>query len=201
MMKKLLLSLFVVASLIACKDNPVAEKIKETKQNVKNTNNAIKEMKNVQEDMEKLQETEPLTNEDLKEWLPDEINGMKRISYKAGQMGVIQIASIEAVYANEDKSKKFKIEVIDGAGPMGASATMGMRMVLSQDLEEETESKTRRTAKRDGVKVIEEYRKNNNNSTIEFMQDERFYIKGTGTNMDLDETWDNLEEMDPDKLI
>jgi len=187
--------------LSACKDNPVAEKIKETKQNVKNTNNAVKEMKNVQKDIEKLQETEPLTNEDLKGWLPEEVNGMKRISYKAGHMGVLQIASIEAVYVNEDKSKKFKVEVIDGAGAMGASATMGMRMVMSQEFEEESETKTRRTAKRDGVKVIEEYRKNNNNSTIEFMQDERFYIKGTGTNMDLDETWNAIEEMKADNLI
>ncbi len=186
--------------MLACKDNPVSKKIKETKQNVKNTNNAVKEMKNVQKDIEKLQKTEPLTNEDLKDWLPDEIDGMKRISFKAGQMGVIQIASVEAVYANDDKSKKFKIEVIDGAGAMGASATAGMRMLFSQEFEEETEYKTRKTAKRGGMKVIEEYRKNNNNSTIEFMQSDRFYIKGTGTNMDLDETWDNIEEMDPDKL-
>jgi len=199
-MKKLFLLLFATVCMVACKDNPVSKKIKETKQQVSNTKNAVKEMKDVQKDIEKLQQTEPLTNADLKEWLPDELHGMKRISYKAGQMGVMQIASIEAVYANEDKSKKFKIEVIDGAGQMGASATVGMRMLFSQDFEEETEYKTRRTTERGGMKVIEEYRKNNNNSTIEFMQDDRFYIKGTGTNMDLDETWDNLEEMDADKL-
>lgn len=199
-MKKIFLSLFVVASILACKDNPVAKKIKETKQNVSNTKNAVKEMNDLQKDIEKLQNTEPLTNEDLKEWLPDEIDGMKRISFKAGQMGVIQIASIEAVYTNEDKTKKFKIEVIDGAGAMGASATAGMRMLFSQEFEEETEYKTRRTAKRGGMKVIEEYKKNNNNSTIEFMQNDRFYIKVTGTNMDLDETWDNIKEMDADKL-
>ena len=200
-MKKLFLALMVLASLSACKDNPVAKKIKETKQNVKNTKNAVKEMKDVQKDMEELQQMEPLTNAELKEWLPDEINGMKRISFKAGQMGVIQISSIEAVYANEDKSKKFKINVIDGAGPMGASATVGMRMVLSQEFEEEDEYKSRRTTTKKGMKVIEEYRKNNNNSSIEFMQGDRFYIKGSGTNMDLDETWDALEETKPDKLI
>jgi len=199
-MKKLLLLLVVAASLIACKDNPVSKKIKETKQQVKNTNNAVKEMENWQEDIEELQQMEPLTNAELKEWLPDEVNGMKRISFKAGTMGVIQISSIEATYANEDKTKKFKIEIIDGAGQMGAATTAGMRLMFSQEFEEEDENKIRRTANRGDIKVIEEHRKRNNRSTIEYMQGNRFYIKGTGTNMDLDETWDAIEEMDPDDL-
>ena len=198
-MKKLLLGAFIIAAFVAC-DNPVSKKIKETKEQVSNTTKAVKEMTNMQEDMQELQEEEPLTNEELKSWLPDDINGMKRISYKAGQMGMVQIASIEAVYANEDKSKKFKIEVIDGAGAMGAAATAGMRILFTQDFEEESETKMRRTVTKNGVKAIEEYRKNNNNSTIEFMRDKRFYIKGTGTNMDLDETWEAIEELDADDL-
>lgn len=198
-MKKLFLAIFAVVLVMGC-DNPVSKKIKETKEQVSNTTKAVKEMTNMQEDMVELQEMEPLTNEELKSWLPDEIDGMKRISYKAGQMGMVQIASIEAVYANEDKSKKFKVEVIDGAGAMGAAATMGMRMMFSQDFEEESEYKTRRTVTKKGVKAIEEYQKNNNRSTIEFMKDERFYVKTTGTNMSLDETWDAIDELDTEDL-
>ena len=198
-MKKLFLAIFAVVLVMGC-DNPVSKKIKETKEQVSNTTKAVKEMTNMQEDMVELQEMEPLTNEELKSWLPDEIDGMKRISYKAGQMGMVQIASIEAVYANEDKSKKFKVEVIDGAGAMGAAATMGMRMMFSQDFEEESEYKTRRTVTKKGVKAIEEYQKNNNRSTIEFMKDERFYMKATGTNMSLDETWDAIDELDTEDL-
>jgi hypothetical protein len=154
----------------------------------------------MQKDIEELQVLEPLTNEELKAWLPDEIKGMKRISFKAGQMGMVQIASVEAVYANEDKSKKFKIEVIDGAGEMGAAATAAMRMMFAMDFEEEDENKTRRTVKKDGNKAIEEYRKNNNHSSIELMEGNRFYIKATGTNMDLSETWDAIDELDTGDL-
>jgi hypothetical protein len=32
------------------------------------------------------------------------------------------------------------------------------------------------------------------------MQDNRFYIKATGTNMEMDELWDLIEEMDVDDL-
>jgi len=194
-MKKVVL-VFVALALVACKDNAVSKKIKETKENVSNTNKVVNEMNKIQKDIKELQETEPLTNDELKAWLPDEIDGMKRIAYKAGQMGMIQIASVEATYANEDKSKKFKVEIIDGAGAMGASAIAGIRMLFSQDFEEEDEYKSRRTTKRGGNKVIEEYRKNNNSSIIDFLKDERFYIKGTGTNMNLDETWDAIEELE-----
>ena len=98
--------------------------------------------------------------------------------------------------------------MIDGAGALGATATAGMRMLFSQDFEEEDEYKTKRTTKRKGIKAIEEYRKSksedkelNSRSTIEFMQEERFYIKATGTNMNIDDTWDAIDDLDVDDLI
>jgi len=205
-MKKLLLILAVCAAFTAC-ENPVSKKIKETKQNisnakqnVSNTRKAVKELKNMQDEMEELKSVEPLTNKELKAWLPNEINGMKRTGYKAGQTSYFNIAQIEATYQNEDKTKKFKVQIIDGAGEMGAVATAGFRIIFSQDFEEEDEYKTRRTVTKNGVKAIEEYRKNNNRSEIQFMQDDRFYILAKGTNMDLDETWDAIEELDADDL-
>lgn len=198
-MKKNTLLVLSLLMLVAC-DNPVSKKIKEAKQQVSNTTEAVKELNSMQEDILELQKIEPLTNADLKEWLPDEINGMKRIGFKAGQMGMVQIASVEGTYATEDKSKQFKVEVIDGAGQMGAAATAGMRMLFSQEFEEETETKTRKTVQKEGVKAIEEYRKNNNTTTIEFMQNNRFYIKVTGTNMDVEETWDAIDEIEASDL-
>lgn len=198
-MKQLLLIIAVGGLLFAC-DNPVSKKIKETRENVSNTRKAVKEMENMQEDLEDLQQMEPLTNEELKAWLPEEINGMKRTGYKAGQTAYMQIAQVEGTYQNEDKSKRLKIQVIDGAGQMGAAATAGFRLVFSQDFEEEDEYKIRRTVRKNGMKAIEEYKKNNNNSEVQFMQNDRFYIQVNGTNMDLDETWDAIEEMDASDL-
>lgn len=199
-MKKYVLALFVFSAIISCKDNPVSKKIKETKQSVSNTTNAVQEMTKMQDDVKDLQEMTPLTNEELKSWLPDEINGMKRISYKAGQTGMMGISSLEAAYANEDKSKKFTISIIDGAGQMGAAATMGMRMVMSQDFEEEDEYGTRKTVKKNGKKAIEEYEISKNNSTIQYLEDDRFYLDAKGKNMDMDETWDAIDELKMNKL-
>ena len=198
-MKKIFIAVFALATLMAC-ENPVSKKIKEAKKNVSNTNEAFKELNTMQEDIKELQQIEPLTNDELKAWLPEEINGMKRTGYKAGQGSYLQIAMIEGTYSNEDKSKKFKIEVMDGAGEVGATATAGMRLMFSQDFEEEDEYKTRRTVKKDGMKAIEEYRKNNNRSTIQFFKDNRFYLNATGTNMDIDETWDAIDDLEMDDL-
>ncbi|MBG44675.1 MAG: hypothetical protein CL530_11985 [Aequorivita sp.] len=199
-MKKYVLALFVFSVLLSCKDNPVSKKIKETKDAVSNSTNAVQEMTKMQDDIKELQETTPLTNEELKSWLPEEVEGMKRISYKAGQAGMMNISSIEAAYANEDKSKKFSISIIDGAGQVGAAATAGIRMVMSQDFEEEDENGSRRTVTKNGKKAIEEYRTGNNKSKIQLMEGNRFYLEANGTNMDLDETWDAIEDLDIEKL-
>ncbi|MDP2687225.1 MAG: hypothetical protein Q8O62_08390 [Aequorivita sp.] len=199
-MKKYVLALFVFSALLSCKDNPVSKKIKETKDVVSNSTNAVQEMTKMQDDIKELQEITPLTNEELKSWLPNEVNGMKRISYKAGQAGMMGIASVEAAFANEDKSKKFTISIIDGAGQVGAAATAGMRMVMSQDFEEESENGSRRTVTKNGTKAIEEYRTGNNNSTIQLMEGNRFYLEAKGNNMDIDETWDAIDELDLEDL-
>ncbi|PKA83144.1 hypothetical protein ATE92_1292 [Ulvibacter sp. MAR_2010_11] len=198
-MKKVLIAAFVFAACLSC-ENPVTKKIKETKENVSNTTKAVKELNKMQDDIEDLQKQEPLTNEELKAWLPESIDGMKRTSYKAGETSFVSIASVSATYANEDKSRQFKVEVIDGAGQFGAAATAGMRMLMSQDFEEEDENQIRKTVKKNGVKAVEEYQKNNNRSSIEFMQGNRFYIKATGINMNIDDTWDAIDDLNTKDL-
>ncbi len=199
-MKKYVMALFVFSAIIGCKDNPVSKKINETKEAVSNTTNAVQEMTKMQDDIKELQEKTPLTNEELKSWLPDDIEGMKRISFKAGQAGMMNISSIEATYANEDKSKKFSFTVIDGAGQVGAAATAGIRMVMSQDFEEEDENGFRKTVTKGGKKAIEEYRSATNKSKIQLMEGNRFYLEVNSTNMDIEQTWDAIDELDLDKL-
>ena len=196
-----IVKLFIVCVLFAaCKDNPIVKKAKEAKENVTNTQKVIKESTKMQDDIKELSEATPLTNDEMKAWLPEEVDGMKRTAFKTGAMGMMNIASVEATYATEDKSRSFKVEVIDGAGEMGALSTAGLRMAFSMDFEEETESKTRKTVKKNGVKAIEEYDKRRNQSVIQFMQDNRFYIKATGTNMEMDELWDLIDDMNADDL-
>jgi hypothetical protein len=199
-MKKLILLLSIAMLIFACKDNPVVKKAKKAKENVSNTQNLIKESTKMQDDIKDLSETTPLTNDEMRAWLPDEIDGMNRTAFKTGAMGMMNIASVEATYTSEDRSRSFKVEVIDGAGEMGAISTAGLRMAFSMDFEEETETKTRKTVTKNGVKAIEEYDKRRNQSVIQFMQGNRFYVKATGTNMEMDDLWDLIDDMDVGNL-
>ncbi len=200
-MKKLFILGIIICSAISCKDNPTVKKANEVKDNISNTTKAARELNRMQEDIQDLQEQEPLTNEDLKKWLPEELKDMKRTSYRAGQLGMASIASIEATYQEENSDKKLNVRVIDGAGQMGASMTAGVRMMLSQDFEEDSNRESRRTIKKKGMKVIETYRKNSNDSKLEFLHDDRFFVSLEGDNMDLDELWDRVDELDFDDLI
>lgn len=185
-----------ILTMCAACENPVSKKIKETKEQVNNTKEALKEINEMQDDIQELKKVTPLTNEELKAWLPDEVKGMKRTGFKAGQGSYMQIAMIEGTYNTEDKSKKFKVEVMDGAGEMGAAATAGMRILFSQEFEEEDEYRTRRTVTKNGMKAVEEYEKRNNRSTIQVFYGDRFYINAKGSNMDMDETWEAIEDLD-----
>jgi hypothetical protein len=200
-MKKALLFLMTIAFFTACKDNPVVKKANEARENISNTQKIIKETTKMQDNIKELSEKTPLTNDEMRAWLPDEVDGMNRSAFKMGAMGMMNIASVEATYTSEDKEKSFKIEVIDGAGEMGAMATSGMRMALSVDFEEETESKTKRSVTRNGVKAIEEYDKRRNRSIVQVLHYGRLYIQATGNNLEVDEVWNLIEKMKLDNLL
>ncbi|HTO35464.1 MAG: hypothetical protein WCY77_01310 [Weeksellaceae bacterium] len=201
-MKKYVLTTVCALFLFSCgKDNPVSQKVKElkeTKDAVSNMSKSAREIQNMQGDMEKLKEIEPLTNDELKAWLPDDVLGMSRKSFKAGETGFINVSSISASYSNEDKSKTFSITVYDGAGEMGALVTAGFRMMIAQDFEEEDENGFKRTSKKDGKKIIEQFK--NGNSEIQLMEGDRFFLEAKGKGMDIDETWKAIEALKLNKL-
>lgn len=199
-MKYYILALFACTTMFGCKDNPVSKKINETREGISNSQKAVKEVNKMQGDIEELQATTPLTNDELKAFLPDQIMGMKRISYNVGEAAMLEVASVRATYVNEDRSKKFSINVIDGAGQMGAAMTAGMRMMLSQDFEEEDEYSSRRTVTKKGKKAVEEYESDGNNSSIKLMEGNRFYLEADGENMSLDETWEAIDKLNLKKL-
>ena len=135
----------------------------ETKDNLVNTQKVIKESTKMQDEIKELSEATPLTNDEMKAWLPEEVDGMNGTAFKTGAMGIMNIASVEATYTSEDKGRSFKVEVIDDAGEMGALATASLRMAFSMDFKEETESKTRKTVKKKVLKPLKNMTKEETN--------------------------------------
>lgn len=201
-MKKILIGTFCAALMFSCgKDNPVSKKIeqaKEAKENISNAGKVIKESQNFQQDIERLTALDPLTNAEFKEWMPEEVNGMTRNSFKAGETSMLQISSAEASFSDEEKTKRFGVTITDGAGAMGASAISSLSMSLKMSMEEEDESGYRKTMDRKGERVMEEYR--NENTKIQLVTKGRYWLEATGDGMTPEETWKAVDALKLDKL-
>ena len=96
-MKKLIVITMLLLMIVACKkeNNPInkfkqaAEKVKEAKQGFGNVNEVIKGAENLEKNIEKLSELTPVTKEQIKAWMPKEIDGLNRTEYNIGsQMGI-----------------------------------------------------------------------------------------------------------------
>lgn len=206
-MKKYMIVLFLLPLFVSCGgSNSSGDKGTENKKEegvlsqLSNATSAIKSLGDAGKDMEKLQKMTPLTNDQLKAWLPEEINGLKRISYSAGDASAMGLASIDATFANADKSKKIKVAVFDGAGKAGSAMISLLNIQLSQDFDREDEYKIEKTVKHNGTKAIMEFNKRDSTTEIHFLQDGRFSIDVTGTHMDAGEVWKAIEALKPDKL-
>ncbi len=211
-MRKVLL--LTAVGLLAFTTTSCFKKVKEARQELKeakdgfgNLKKMAKEAQNMQQDMEKLAELEPLTSEDFKNWMPDEVAGMKRTGYKNNVAGYANIASSEATYKSEDGEKQLNVQVIDGAGSLAGFAIAGYRMVTKMDMEEQNEYGHTKTLEKKGIKAQEKYRKYDEgtehfreNTELMFLHDDRFGIEVKGKNMSPDEVWNALDDLKLNRL-
>jgi len=179
----------------------VKEKLNQAKEGVSNVTTIAKEAQKVEGRMEKLKNEIALTNEQLKEWLPSEIGDFERSGFKVGQGGFAGVNSIEGTFKAAEGKKKFKITVIDGAGPTGGVMTAGYGMFGNLEMEVEDERKHQQTVTVDGIKAQQTYFKKRNNTQLMFMYGERFLITINSTDMDVEETWEMVEELDLGELV
>jgi hypothetical protein len=156
------------------------------------------EVKNLQEAGEKmasevdkltsdeLKSATPLTNEQLKELLPDKINGMERKKFSVGQLGM---HIVDASY--EDGDKTISLSILDGAGEAGSAMIGMMQMGISAGAETEDENGYMKPIEIDGEKGVEKQEKFNGGEKVEnsitLIVSERFMLTVTGNGEDVDE--------------
>ena len=130
----------------------------------------------------------PLTNEELKTAIPDELIGLKRSKLSVGNQ-LVALSTAEATYTDADKNKKIELTIMDGAGETG-SAFMSLRVMgLAMEREEETESGFSKITDIQGHRA--EVKQNTYNeqtdSEIGFVAKDRYHISLQGSNMTLEE--------------
>ena len=167
----------------------VAEKLKTAKKGVSNASTFVKEAQKVEDRIKKLKEAVPLTNDELKAWLPENLNGMERTGFKVGQAGMYQVNSVEGTFKEKNGQKKIEVMVVDGAGPTGSMMSTSYGLLGNFEMEMEDEYKHQQTVEVNGVRAQQTYRKKSNNTHLMFAYEERFLVTVNATDLGVDETW------------
>lgn len=132
--------------------------------------NEIEDMKQSMEEASKqiskytsedLKKATPLSNDKLKAFLPETIDGMKRKSFNIGQMG---FHAADAKY--EADGKKISLSILDGAGEAGAAMIGMMQLGMSAGGESENENGYMKPLSMDGYNGVEEQEKSSDGSNV-----------------------------------
>lgn len=201
MKKSTQISLLLTSVLFVSCLSEVKEKFSKAQADVSNATTFVEEVQKVEGRIEKLKEATPLTNQQLKEWLPPNIGALKRTGFKIGQAGMYQVNSVEGTYKETESNQKFNVTVIDGAGPTGSMMSASYGLLGNFEMETEDEYKHQQTVTVDGIKAQQTYKKKNNNTQLIFAYQERFLVNISSTDMNVDETWAMTNMLDLDKLI
>jgi hypothetical protein len=135
---------------------------------------------NMSKKMEELKKIKPLTLEELKALLPEEMVGLKRSHYNANT--TLGFAMVEGEYKKDDTSA-INMVIYDCAGEAG-SGIYGMTYWAQMNVQTESEDGYTKTVDFMGGKAIESYQKGNNQTSLTYTNNGRLLVILTGRNID-----------------
>jgi len=191
----------------------IKEKYNEAKNGISINSALINEAQKIEDRIDKLTNTTPLTNEELKDWLPINLGAFKRQGFKVGKTAYANVASIQGTYNlifEEELDENLKpkliekkciLNITDGAGPTGGIMISALQMAVKMDIEEENELKHLKPVTKNGIRAQETYFKNKNSTELQFVYKDRFGVTIQTENMIPEETWQLVEKLNLEALI
>ncbi len=134
--------------------------------------------------MESLKKLKPLSLDQLKTLLPEEINGTKRSSFNANS--TMGFAMGEATYQKENEDRELKLSIFDCAGEAG-SGIYGMSYWTQMNMQQESDDGYVKTVNFNGDKAVETFKKGSNEASLTYVVNERLLVTLSGYNMSADE--------------
>lgn len=143
---------------------------------------AAKKMEENSDRAAELKKLSPLTLEQLKTLLPEELMGIKRSSFNTSSAMGVSMGTAE--YKSED-GKEIKLEIIDCAGELGAN-WYAMQFVSLWNFQQEDDNGYQKTIEFNGGKAIEKYNKNSDRYELTSFSNDRFIVNVEGEKIGLD---------------
>ena len=193
-MKKIHILLLSAMIIAACNSNP--GKITVKSDDGKSTatvdlNSAEKNTQQMQNKAEELKKLAPLSVDQLKGLLPEELAGIKRSTYNAStSMG---FAVGEAEYRKDDNTS-IKLVVYDCAGEAG-SAFYSMSYWMKMNMQSESDNGYTKTVDFMNAKAVESYDKSSNKYTLVFLANHRVLVSIEGENVPLNDLRDAAKSL------
>ncbi|VXB07617.1 conserved hypothetical protein [Flavobacterium sp. 9AF] len=203
-MKKTIVLLSML-TVLACKKNEEKKDepgIMDAVEGVSNLNKAGDALKDFEKQQEKLKAMTPISNDVLKNVLTEELGGLKRAHFNAGDASMMGLATADAKYTNEESGKEVAVSIMDGAGESGSSIISLTVMALSMNVESINDTETKKTETINGIKCLTEDDTNPEyiKSSITFIYKDRYQVALRGTKINLDELKSYMKNLDLSKL-
>lgn len=188
-MKSLCLSAIAFAVILSSCGNAKVKDVQKNEDGTTTTttydaNELQKTMANAGDEMtkksEELKKLKPLDLTQLKALLPEELNGIKRTNYNANSAMGYAVADGE--YRKDDNTE-LKLMVYDCAGEAG-SGFYGMAYLQMMNFQQESEREYTKTVDFKGGKAVEKYNKENKESTLTYLANDRLLVVLEGRNME-----------------
>lgn len=195
-MKKLIFAMSAILLMSCSKKEKTEESnggFSEALNNVQNLNKLSNSMDDITKHTEELKKMTPLTNEELKTLLPEQLGGLKRTELSVGDNAMVNMSSAESSYRNEDSSKKVDLQIMDGAGETGSAILSMLMMGLNMNREKITETGFEKSTEIKGIKALVSENKSGEvtNSEIQMVAKERYMITLRGDGF----TYEELEKV------
>ena len=188
-MRNLLPGLAVALLLsIACNNNKKSGDVTSTSDsnekvtNASDAENIAKNAGQTNDKVEELKKLTPLSPDQLKALVPEELMGMKRSNISANSaMGT---AVCNATYETDD-GKELKVSIFDCAGEAGAGV-YSIRYSALLNFQQENDNGYQKAVDFNDGKAIEKYSKGNDEYNLTYMSGDRFLVSIEGKKTGLD---------------
>lgn len=183
------ISLLLISAVFfaACKNNnpksmTITSKDGKSKVSV-DVNSVAATTDDVQKKLEELKKLTPLTTDQLKAMLPEELVGMKRSSFSANSM--MGFATAEATYKKADEDKEMSVSIFDCAGEAGAGI-YSLSYWTKMSMQSESDNGYSKTVDFNGKKAVESYEKSGDRYELTYVSSDRLLVNVKGEKTGLD---------------
>ncbi|MDN5286027.1 MAG: hypothetical protein JWR38_2301 [Mucilaginibacter sp.] len=204
MLNKTILAVAILF-MLSCSNSPKKEteeksSIAKAVEGAGNLSKLSKSAEKMEAQTAKLKKLTPLSKDELKAVIPENVGDFKRKSYSAGGT-VADISTAQGEYSKGDE-KTISVSVLDGAGESGSAIVSLLAMGLSMDAESESNGTVTKNTEIDGVRYSTEDTKSDSrvSSSIKFLHNDRYAVTLTGEGYSLSELQSFLKSLDLSSL-